>query len=589
MENEILFPDCESSYDRFENTEENMMFVRGLNPTQRVVQEASGRRFHIEPLDPDRLIKINDLKEVTNPTFFSGNNVPTPDGLLSNEIFGYSKEDRGNTFAYISLGDWFMHPLHYKIWGKIDSKVKSVIHEVENFSIVGGKLTPDENGKTGIKWLRENIDQIKFDLYESKQRDSIDFLKRFKDTMFIRNFIVIPAYYRDVNTSGGYVGVGEINQMYASLLIAVRGLKESKDYGLTLSGATRGRVQETLINIYKWFADGSTSTGSKDGVGISGKYGILRRANLNKTADYSSRLVLSAPNLRCENLEDMIVDLDHCSLPLASACVNFYPYMLYYIRSFFEKELGGDPYYEYIDKTGKVNSVKLKDYRIEYSDDRIKKEIDRFVHGYANRFIPIEVPNEEGKKIHMQFKGYLTTSEEFLKGDVDPEKSTMIQRDLTWCDLLFMAANEVSKDKMVLITRYPMDSYYNQFPSKVRISSTKQTEPMVIDGTFYKWYPKIRQEDIGSHTSNTFVDTLSISNAFLGAIGGDYDGDQVSVKPLYTIEANAELEKHLDSKAHYISLGASNVRQTTNEGIQTLYNLTIHMPNSKLGAPTFKK
>lgn len=589
MGNDILFPDARSSYDRFEDTEENMMFVKGLNPAHRIVQEAGSRRFHIEPLDPDKLIKVNDLKEVTNPTFFSGNNIPTPDGLLSNEIFGYSKEDRGNTFAYISLAEWFMHPLHYKIWCKVDSKIKSVIHEVDTFSIKGGKLTPDPEGKTGLKWLRENIDQIKFDLYESKQRDNIEFLKKFKDIMFIRNFIIIPAYYRDVNTTGGYVGVGEINQMYASLLIAVRGLRESKDYGLSLSGATRGRVQETLVNIYKWFADGSTSTGSKDGVGISGKYGILRRANLNKTADYSSRLVISAPNLRCENLEDMMVDTDHCALPLSSACVNFYPYMLHYVRSFFEKELGGNPRYDYIDKNGKVQSIKLKDYRIEYSDDRIKKEIDRFVHGYANRFVPIEIPNEEGKKIYMQFKGHLSTSEEFAKGDMDPSKNTMVERDLTWCDLLFIAANEVSSDKMVLITRYPMDSYYNQFPSKVRISSTKETESLIVDGKFYKWYPRIRQEDIGSHTSNKFIDTLSISNIFLAAIGGDYDGDQVSVKPIYTLEANAELEKHLDSKAHYISLGGSNVRVTTNEGIQTLYNLTIHMPNSNLGAPKFKK
>lgn len=589
MENDILFPDARSSYDRFEDTEENMMFVRGLNPTQRIVQEAGSRRFHIEPLDPDKLIKINDLKEITNPTFFSGNNVPTPDGLLSNEIFGYSKEDRGNTFAYISLSEWFMHPLHYKIWCKIDSKIKSVIHEVDTFSIVGGKITQDPNGKSGLKWLRENIDQIKFDLYESKQRDNVEFLKKFKDTMFIRNFIVIPAYYRDVNSTGGYVGVGEINQMYASLLIAVRGLRESKDYGLSLSGATRGRVQETLVNIYKWFADGSTSTGSKDGVGMAGKYGILRRANLNKTTDYSSRLVLSAPMLRCENLEDMMVDTDYSALPLASACVNFYPYMLYYIRSFFEKELGGNPRYDYIDKNGKLQSIKLKDYRIEYSDERIKKEIDRFVHGYANRFIPIEVPNEEGKKIYMQFKGHLTTSEEFLKGEIDPASHTMVERDLTWCDLLYIAACEVSKDKMVLITRYPMDSYYNQFPSKVRISSTKETEPMVIDGVFYKWYPKIRQEDMGTQTSNKFIDTLNISNVLLKAIVGDYDGDQVSVKPLYSIEANAELEKHLDSKSRFISLGGENVRVTTNEGIQTLYNLTIHMPNSNLGGPKFKK
>lgn len=68
------------------------------------------------------------------------------------------------------------------------------------------------------------------------------------------------------------------------------------------------------------------------------------------------------------------------------------------------------------------------------------------------------------------------------------------------------------------------DTYYNQFPTKVVVSSTKKTEPMVINNTFYKKYPKIRQEDIGTNTSNKFIDTLNICNAFLPGIGGDYLG-----------------------------------------------------------------
>ena len=66
------------------------------------------------------------------------------------------------------------------------------------------------------------------------------------------------------------------------------------------------------------------------------------------------------------------------------------------------------------------------------------------------------------------------------------------------------------------------DSYFNQFPSKVNISSTKITEPMIINNTVYRHYPKIRDNDIGKDTSNLFVDTMNISNQYLKAIGGDY-------------------------------------------------------------------
>ena len=36
----------------------------------------------------------------------------------------------------------------------------------------------------------------------------------------------------------------------------------------------------------------------------------------------------------------------------------------------------------------------------------------------------------------------------------------------------------------------------------------------------------IREEDIGSNTSNRFIDTLNICNLQLKAIGGDYDGER---------------------------------------------------------------
>ena len=84
--------------------------------------------FLLEPLDPNKFIKVNELKEITNPIFFTKNNSPTPDGLLSNEIFGITKDERAGTFAYIDLAnEVFMHPLHYKIWGKLDSKIKDSV------------------------------------------------------------------------------------------------------------------------------------------------------------------------------------------------------------------------------------------------------------------------------------------------------------------------------------------------------------------------------------------------------------------------------------------------------------------------------
>ena len=98
---------------------------------------------------------------------------------------------------------------------------------------------------------------------------------------------------------------------------------------------------------------------------------------------------------------------------------------------------------------------------------------------------------------------------------------------------------------------------------------------MVLGNKFYPEYPKIRQKDLGTDTSNKFIDTLNISNLYLKGISGDYDGDQVTIKGIYTKEANKEIEDLLKSKSHYINLGGKGIRESSNEAIVCLYSLTM--------------
>ena len=551
----------------------------------------SSNHLRVDLIDPDKLVKENNLQEITNPVFFIRNSVPTPDGLLSNEIFGITKYDRANTFAYIDLYETFLNPLLYKIWCKVDSKVKECIHGTKKFNITNdGTLVYDENGSTGLKFLIKNIDKFKLRRTTSKRRDmEVDFLEKYMGTpqMLIKKMIVCPAYYRDVNNDKGKVAVGAINELYRNLIVFIKALRESSDYGLTLSDATRGRIQDTLQQIYDWFGSGTTMNGEQTSDVIPGKFGVIRMSVLSKTTDYASRLVLSAPELKVEKLDDIEADLDYSVLPLASACVNFLPFIMYHVRRFFENEFAGDSVLPFKNKDNTISYYHPKDYQIEFSDERIKKEIDRFCTGFSNRFIPITVPTIEGNEIYLTFKGRNMSAEDFAAGNID--KFPISERYLTWCDVLFMAAVAATEDKHILITRYPIDSYFNQYPTKIRISSTTKTEPMVVRNKFYKNYPMIRQSDIGTNTSNRFIDTLNISNLYLDGIGGDYDGDQVTVKGVYSEEANAELDKQLESKSHYFNLGGKGVRTSDKEAMQSLYNLTLCLPDdeSKMSDPKF--
>ena len=114
---------------------------------------------------------------------------------------------------------------------------------------------------------------------------------------------------------------------------------------------------------------------------------------------------------------------------------------------------------------------------------------------------------------------------------------------------------------------------------------------MIVDDKFYSTYPYIRQNDIGTNTSGLFVDSVRPCNLFLEGMGGDYDGDTTSNTGLYSIEANEEAEKNMNSMINLIGIGGTPVRNAGNEAFQALYNLTLSLPDAdkKLETPVFGK
>ncbi len=560
------------------------------------------KHLKLEPLDANKFIKVNKLKLITNPVYFDRTGIPTSDGLLSNEIFGVTSNDRTEIFAYIELaGESFLHPLAYKTWCRLDSNVKMCVFELDTFRLdkETGKLVPDPNGGTGLKFLKKIIKDVDFKRTQSLKREvKINFLETYKDKLFMDNLIVMPAGYRDVNTEQSRMGVGEINKLYDNVLRDVNALKESEDYGLSMNGALRGRIQEGLVAIYDWICFGRFNGVDSPATGLSRKLGLIRRAGMRRTFDWGARLVICSQNLRVESLDDLEIDTDSIGLPLAALCANFYPYMIYHIRNWFENNLSMVKYMQvmYMDpKDKRPNfSADLVQWREEFSDERIKKELDRFMHGSSNRFIPIEAPLSDSvkdklkpnEKYYLVFKGRYIDSKQAVDDykagkQVDIESYPLIERPMTWADLIFRAAKEIVKDKMTLITRYPMDSYWNQFPARIVVLSTIETEPMIINGKLYKTYPKIRKSDILKNSSNKWIDVATPNNARLGTFGADFDGDTISSKTPFSIEANQELYDITNSKMNYIGLTGINEITTSKEGLQALYNLTLVLPEDR--------
>ena len=89
----------------------------------------------IDLFDTKEFIDINHLKEVTNPVLFQRGDVPHPDGLVSNQIFGVTVQSRKNTFAYIDLQGHFFHPHVFKAIRRMFRNIEKIINGEQYYSI----------------------------------------------------------------------------------------------------------------------------------------------------------------------------------------------------------------------------------------------------------------------------------------------------------------------------------------------------------------------------------------------------------------------------------------------------------------------
>jgi hypothetical protein len=552
---------------------------------------AKRETLKMEVLDIDKYVRVNELQPISNPSLFSGMGVPTSDGLLSQEIFGITQKERSGTFAYIDLHEYFLDPSCYKALLRLDSKFNYIIKALKKYKIdADGSLVEDEGGGTGLRWLKANFNKIKFKKTDSRSRDMrIRYIQHNNSLgrMWINKYIVIPPFYRDVNSAKRSTGVGQINTFYINLITAARAIQENNDYGMSLADATCAKVQDTIRAIYDWFCGNSNDSIQDPGTGLSGKTGIIR-ANMAYTADYSSRLVICAPELKKETIDDLMVDIDRSAMPLAAVVADFYPFVIFHMRQFFENQLLNINHIEAAYPDGSVVDAEVQNPMIAFSDDVLKEQLKNFVYSHDNRFLPVEIPTVQpipkNRPIAMVFK-----YKRWQKENAPEIDEPVFTRPLTWTDVIYMAAVKSVEGKTVSITRFPYDSYFNTIYTKVEVASTSETEQLIVNGEYYKFYPKIRKEDINTPSAKKFVDVMQLSNLYLDGMGGDYDGDTVIVKGSFMNETNKELEKFTDSKANFINLGCNNIRTSHHESVQSQYNLTLILSSdtSKLTAPTF--
>ena len=464
----------------------------------------------IDIFDIKEFIDINNLQEITSPILFQRGDVPHPNGLISNEIFGVTTKSRKETYAYIDLHSYYFHPHIYKAIRRMYRNIDRIVNG-ELYVVIdeNGNLKESQDGDTGIEFLYENWEKINWDTKNDDgasrgmRNERLSLLKNCKkNEIFMHYQIVIPAFYRDINTSVKTKGgeTDDINNLY-SKLIRLCSLVDRQDLFDFQFNSTNYNIQNTIVAIYDYFKNK-----------IQKKNGLIRKYLMGKNVDYCTRSVITAPSYKVDRPEDLFTDFEHVCIPISQVCSLAFPFVVHYIKAFFEREVIDtknakilyNPATDSVEKT-----VKILDPESYFSDRYIKKMIDTYIKDPESRFTKIEVPTSGSQKL------YLTLTGSRMDSSNTSEIAGTVSRPMTWTDLLYLACEDAVSDKHCIVTRYPILDEFGLFVAKIRVASTSKTVPMVINGKLYRWYPNIDVSLPIQEVPGQFIDSVSFSNSYL--------------------------------------------------------------------------
>lgn len=449
------------------------------------------------------------------------------------------------------------------------------------------------------KLIQDSINE-----FSVSKKGRLTFLKSLKkEEFFIDKWLVIPKGYRNISSESRTLG-SDINKEYRKLITNINTLNRFKS--TSILGITK--IQEylvqsvILVNLFKdtiGFVTGKRVDFDKSTNKPAPTVGVAKNSNFNekilgKSIDYSSRNVIIAPTVSTKNTYKEVDALaGYSGIPLATICSSFFPLVLKYAIDIIET----------LETNIERQMLKHSEtfVRIEPSSKLfIEKLLKNFIRSERSRLEEynfITVYEDENRR---QIKKYSTMYVKTAKSLNDFKQGKYKQRFFTATDLFYQAALKAVEDRYVLLVRYPVLNHLNIFPSGINLLSTKEEDKniyMLYDFNinwedsqspsdalyFFEKYPMIpyfKNKDDDSvyeptTQKNTFINALIPGNSSLKSIGGDYDGDTLSVIGLYSEEANKEAKEYINNPGYVTATTNSIIRGISEIGKE--YTMGLYM------------
>lgn len=456
--------------------------------------------------DVSKLVELNNLPKISTTHILSRDGTPSVDGLYSYELFGRpGSKDRKFQFGHIDLGKNFFHPVIFKSLVEMDRAVNDIISGTKfvqmNPDGSYSEATDEDKAETGIDFFYNNWEKIKFDDRGSQSRkDKIDLFSHLsKEEIFCSKWPVCPPFYRDIDLSSsasGVVSKDELTSLYASLIALTNVVRDHAAY--FTGHITQSKIQNKLFEIHSFFTKK-----------LAKKSGLIRQALMGKSVDYAVRAVISGPEVNAESYDQQQIPYKHIGIPLPMCMSAFLPFVLVQLENFFSSFVRGST----VNFISTDKSIELSDLATEeVSKEKILKLIKLYSISHEDRLAPLVITGADGKK-HA-----VSMYEEELG------------RPFTLTDLFFMATWEATKDKHVIATRYPVEDFRNVAIQKVKILTTERTKNMELLGgdILFDNYPLIKEG-----VKPKWVDSVRPNNSYLSAWGGDFDGQNSVLFPVW--------------------------------------------------------
>lgn len=526
---------------------------------------------------PDLYVKANDLPEVKSGTLFgSQSSAPDEEGLVSYEIFGNpGSKKRAKQFAYIDLGDIFLHPMAYDALIMLAKPIKGIL-EGDGYYYIdpSGNLvkvsSPSDAPKgfdcgQGCHWLKRNFKKLNFskDQMSVVRKDRINFLTSLsEDEMFISKWLVIPAYYRDVDINTNKKN--DINMMYQNILSQANAIKSMRGmFDSEEVTDSHRKIQAKINEMYQYFF-----------TFMGGSKAFIQKHVLGKAPDYSARMVISTAKTNSNNPDEMQTDYSHTAAPLSMVLECFAPFIEYGFKQFVRGQINGSDYIYTKTANGELKRIPLADHWEQcLTHDYIHNLIKTYTDSKEHRLDYFTVEAEDGSQIPL---GYVTSKGTITSTDAaEFEHKEYITRPITLCEMFYMIAMDTVKDKQIMITRFPIEDYQNIYPSLMNIIPYEITKKVTVHGKEYPRYPDITMDDIKnkkeSFICEKFNDTLQLFPTYLKALGADFDGDTVTVQGIFTKQ---DTLKYIHSPMNIIGISGDTMRSVSDINSQTIFALT---------------